>query len=69
MTRAQPAEPSPRRLDLCSNANAQRVAIRMHDAGRQAVSIVRTGDPLQPLRVVRSTDVEDPSTQIAIVMV
>ena len=47
-----PCDLSSKRLALCSRINAQRVAARMIDEGAPQVSIVRTGHPLQPLRVV-----------------
>ena len=42
---------SPKRLLLCSRENAQRVATRLFDLQPGRVSIVRTGNPLQPFRV------------------
>ncbi|NJC35442.1 hypothetical protein GGR88_002971 [Sphingomonas jejuensis] len=47
-----PVTPSPKRSQLCSRVHAQRIAMRMFDAGARQVSIVRTGDPLQPFRVL-----------------
>nr|WP_317893928.1 hypothetical protein [uncultured Sphingomonas sp.] len=43
---------SPKRRALCSRENAQRVAARMVEGGLTCASVVRTGNPLQPLRVV-----------------
>lgn len=42
---------SPKRYLLCSRENAQRVASRLFDAQPGRVSIIRTGDPLQPFHV------------------
>jgi len=47
-----PSALSPQRRVLCSSLNAQRIAARMVDDGTDCVSIVRTGNPLQPLRIV-----------------
>ncbi len=45
---------SPKRSELCSRENAVRVAGRIFDDRAMKVSILHTGDPLQPFRV--STD-------------
>jgi hypothetical protein len=45
---------SPKRQVLCSRENALRVAARIFDDCPRKVSILHTGDPLQPFRV--STD-------------
>lgn len=42
---------SPKRYVVCSGGNAQRVATRLFDAHPGRVSIIRTGDPLQPFHV------------------
>lgn len=42
---------SPKRYLLCSRENAQRVASRLFDAHPGRISIIRTGDPLQPFHV------------------
>lgn len=42
---------SPRRLDLCSRLNAQRVAARLNDALGTPIAVIRTGNPIQPFRV------------------
>lgn len=42
---------SPKRQQLCSRENAVRVASRIFDDQPQKVSILHTGDPLQPFRV------------------
>ncbi|WP_337847822.1 hypothetical protein [Sphingomonas sp.] len=45
---------SSKRQQLCSRENAMRVAGRIFDDHPKRVSILHTGDPLQPFRV--STD-------------
>ncbi len=45
---------SSKREQLCSRENAVRVACRIFDDRLQRVSILRTGDPIQPYLV--STD-------------
>lgn len=54
---------SPMRSRLCSRANAQAVAARMFNAGARHVSIVRTGDPVQPFRVVPAI-VDGPNVEL-----
>lgn len=55
--------PSPLRSRLCSRAHAQAVAARMFDAGARHVSIVRTGNSLQPFRVVPAI-VDGPNVEL-----
>ena len=62
-----PERPSPRRWQLCSGEHARRVANQLFDQRQENVSIVRTSDPLQPLRVIRSAEVIDPSREIVVV--
>ncbi|PBN42967.1 hypothetical protein [Sphingobium sp. D43FB] len=45
---------SSKRYILCSRENAHRVASRLFDAQSGRVSIVRTGNPLQPFCVSTS---------------
>ena len=45
--------PSAKRQILCSRLHARRLAGQIVDATGERVSIVRTGDPLQPFRVMR----------------
>lgn len=54
---------SPKRSRLCSRANAQAVAARMFDAGARHVSVVRTGDPLQPFQAVPAL-VDGPNVEL-----
>lgn len=49
---------SPKRYLLCSRENAHRVASRLFDAHAGRVSIVRTGDPLQPFCVSTSPSLD-----------
>jgi len=51
---AQPDSLSPKRNLLCSRENAHRVASQLFDARPGRVSIVRTGNPLQPFCVSTS---------------
>ena len=55
--------PSPLRSRLCNRAHAQAVAARMFEAGERHVSIVRTGDALQPFRVVPAI-VDGPNVEL-----
>jgi hypothetical protein len=54
---------SPKRRTLCSRENAQRVAARMMDDGLDCVSVLRTNNPLQPLRVVAES-VDGPEVEL-----
>ncbi len=56
---AQRPDLSPKRLLLCSRENANRVASRLFDERPERVSIVRTGDPLQPFRVCTAPSAGD----------
>jgi hypothetical protein len=56
-----------RRADLCSSEHAQRVAFRLFDTEREDMSIVKTDNPLQPLRVMRTAKVVDRSAEIVVV--
>jgi hypothetical protein len=42
---------SPKRRQLCSRENASRVASRLFDQRPGRVTVVKTGNPLQPFRV------------------
>lgn len=42
---------SPKRYQLCSREHAVRVASRIFDRDPKRLSIVSTGEPLQPFRV------------------
>ncbi|QOT74551.1 hypothetical protein H5V43_22040 (plasmid) [Sphingobium fuliginis] len=48
---AQPESMSLKRRALCSRENAERVASQIFDQGVWPVSIIRTGNALQPFRV------------------
>lgn len=58
---------SRRRAELCSPEHAQRVANRLFEHAREDISVLRTGEPLQPFKVVRTADVTDPSAEIIVV--
>jgi hypothetical protein len=62
-----PDEPSPTRNRLCNRANAERVAAKLFDASGRNVAIVRTNNPLQPFRVVPSSDVEGEPIEVEMV--
>ncbi len=51
LTQASPQ--SAKRQILCSRRHAHRIAGHLLDATGEPVSLVRTGDPLQPFRVMR----------------
>jgi hypothetical protein len=50
---------SPKRYLLCSRENANRVASRLFDTRMGHVSIVRTTNPLQPFRVLKTPSRDD----------
>jgi hypothetical protein len=50
---------SPKRSLLCSRDNAQRVAAQIFADRGEPVSILRTGDPLQPYRVLAGAKFDD----------
>jgi hypothetical protein len=50
--RTTPPNRSPKRMMLCSRAHADRVAYQLCDSTDSDVAVVRTGDKLQPYRVV-----------------
>lgn len=52
-----PQRLDPRRRDLCSRQNADRIAHAMCETTSSAFSVVRTDCPLQPYRVLPSADV------------
>lgn len=43
---------SPKRKTLCSRAHADRIAYQLCDTTDENVAVIRTGDELQPYRVV-----------------
>lgn len=51
VTLPSPERISPKRRLLCSRENALRMAGRCFDAEMKPVSVICTGDPLQPYRV------------------
>jgi hypothetical protein len=62
-----PDAPSATRDRLCNRANAERVATRLFEATRRNVAIVRTSNPLQPFRVVPSSDVQGETVELEMV--
>ncbi len=50
---------SPKRRALCSRENAERIASRIFDQGFCPVSVIRTGDALQPFRVSTAPSQDD----------
>ena len=62
-----PLQGSARRMQLCSAENASRIAGQLFDQNRQSISVVKTNEPLQPLRVMPSRDVTNPNDEIVIV--
>lgn len=59
--------PSPRRDRLCNRINAERVAVQLFETTQRNVAIVRTGNPLQPFRVLAASDVEGEEVEVEIV--
>ena len=57
---------SPKRALLCSRDNALRVATRLFDHEMQPVSVIRTGNPLQPYRISMSP-LPDDHVELALV--
>ena len=49
---AKPNQQSPKRDRLCSIENANRVATQIADLSDNDTAVVRTGNPIQPFRVV-----------------
>jgi len=62
-----PDAPSPTRDRLCNRANAERVAARLFEASCRNVAVVRTSNPLQPFRVVPSSDVQGEPVEVEMV--
>jgi hypothetical protein len=57
---------SPKRKTLCSRANADRVAYQLCDTTDDSVAVVRTGDELQPYRVVPVDQAEGRFTELEV---
>ena len=62
-----PADPSPKRKQLCSRSNAERVAARLFDANGRNMAIVRTYNPLQPFRVIPSAELAGEHVELEMV--
>lgn len=57
---------SPKRQTLCSRANADRVAYQLCDTTEESIAVVRTGDDLQPYRVVPVNRAEERFTELEV---
>jgi hypothetical protein len=62
-----PPKASATRDRLCNRANAERVAAKLFDASGRNVAIVRTTNPLQPFRVLVSSDADGAQVEIELV--
>ncbi len=58
-TRTKSAAGSPLRARLCSIENANRLAVQVADEADSDTVVVRTGNPVQPFRVVLANCAED----------
>jgi hypothetical protein len=56
MTEASSSKRSPKRAKLCSIEHANRVATQVADLTLTDTAVVKTGNPLQPFRVVFALD-------------
>lgn len=57
---------SAKRLTLCSRANANRVALQLCETTDADVAVVRTGEDLQPYRVVPAGDAPAHLTELEV---
>ena len=57
---------SPNRRTLCSRAHADRVAYQLCDTTDENVAVVRTGDELQPYRVVPIDRADEQLTELEV---
>lgn len=57
--RTKAATDSPLRARLCSIENANRLAVQVADEADSDTVVVRTGNPVQPFRVVLANCAED----------
>lgn len=58
--------PSPKRKRLCSRAHADRVAYRLCDTTDENIAVVRTGNELQPYRVVPVDEADELFTELEV---
>lgn len=65
-SQTDPGERSPKRLRLCSREHADRIAGRLFEQTRRSVSVVRTGNALQPFRVVPTAEAADAAVELQI---
>jgi hypothetical protein len=56
MTDPASPKPSSKRAKLCSIENANRVATQVADHILSDTAVVKTGNPLQPFRVILASD-------------
>lgn len=59
-------ERSAKRMRLCSREHADRVAGRLFEQTRTSMSVVRTGEALQPFRVVPTAEASDAAVELQI---
>ena len=64
--RTTQADPSTKRQKLCSRAHADRVAYQLFDTTGANVAVVRTGDALQPYKVMPASDAARNVTELEI---
>ncbi len=64
--RTLPTDRSAKRLTLCSRANADRVAFQLCDTTDADVAVVRTGDELQPYKVVPANNAPGHLTELEV---
>ena len=62
MTGPASPKPSSKRAKLCSIENANRVATQVADRILGDTAVVKTGNPLQPFRVVLASDAPEGRT-------
>jgi hypothetical protein len=55
-----------KRGQLCSRANADRIALQLCEATDEDTVVVRTGDALQPYRVVAADDAPAHLTELEV---
>lgn len=58
--------PSPKRKTLCSRTHADRIALQLCESTDENVAVVRTGDEIQPYRVVPITQADKRLTELEV---
>lgn len=61
-----PTPSSPKRKKLCSRAHADRVAYRLCHTTDENIAVVRTGNELQPYRVVPINEADELLTELEV---